>query len=362
MAHADSPRHGFRLSTFCFQRLNRSRMFSMAPNGFTRNMKIATRHGFLLLFLVAVVGLSACSKSSEWKEGMTPLLLAARAGNVEDLHRALSQGASVDEKSAYGWTALMFAAWKGHEEVIEILLDAGADPNLVSEWVAKNTQAPMPETTAMAEALGAGHLSIARVLLVRGATPDSVSVALAGGLEDLSLLQQMHASGAKLSDNPGNMYHYSAMREACHHGRIATVRWLMEQGVSAGVNDLKSAVGQGHFDLVQFLVQSGKGGPRFSQQALSEAFIFAATKRNPGSDPKENLRIIEYLLDQGADPQFRPDSGEAKGRTAVEFLIEQSDLARDLIERNRWGETQQAADQAWLDHMQTVIQIVEAGN
>jgi ankyrin repeat protein len=289
-------------------------------------------------------------------------LLAARAGEVEGLHKALSRGASVDETSAYGWTALMFAAWKGHEDVIEILLDAGADPNLVSEWVAKNTQAPLPETTALAEALENGHLSIARVLLARGATPDSVSVAIAGGLEDLSLLQQMHASGAKLSDNPGNMYHYSAMREACHHGRIANVRWLMEQGVSADVNDLKSAVGQSHFDLVRLLIQSGEGRSRFSQRALSEAFVFAATKRNPGPNPKEGLRIIEYLLAQGADPQFRPDSGEVKGRTAVEFLTKKSNLARDLIEKNRYGETHQAADQAWLDHMQSVIQLIEAGS
>ncbi len=332
----------------------------MASNDFAGKMKAVSRHRLLLLFMAAAIGVSACSKLSESKQGMTPLLLAARAGQVEELHKALSLGASVDEKSAYGWTALMFAAWKGHEDVIEILLDAGANPNLVSERVAKNTQAPLLETTALAQALENGHLSIARVLLARGATPDSVSVAIAGGLEDLSLLQQMHASGAKLSDNPGNMYHYSAMREACHHGRISTVRWLTEQGVSADVNDLKSAVGRGHFDLVQFLVQPAEGAPRYSQQALSETFIFAATSRNPGPDPKERLRIIEYLLDQGADRQFRPDSGEVKGRTAVEFLTEKSNLARELIEKNRYGEAQRAADQAWLDHMESVIQLIEA--
>ncbi len=320
------------------------------------------RHGLLLVLLAAALGLSACSKISESKQGMTPLLLAARAGEAEKVQEELSRGTSVDETSAYGWTALMFAAWKGHEDVIAILLDAGADPNLVSERVAKNTQAPLPETTALAEALGAGHLSIARVLLARGAIPDSVSVAIAGGLEDLSLLQQMHASGAKLSGNPGNMYHYSALREACHHGRIATVRWLTDQGVSADVNDLKSAIGKGHFDVVRFLVQSDDGEPKFSQHALSEAFVFAATSRNPGPDPQERLRIIDYLLDQGADPNFRPDRGEVKGQTAVEFLTRKSDLARELIEKNRYGDAQRAADQAWLDHMKSVIQLIETGD
>jgi ankyrin repeat protein len=92
----------------------------------------------------------------------------------------------------------MFASWKGLEEVVELLLDAGANPNLVSARIAKNTQAPLPETTALAQALENKHFSITRLLLARGAIADPVSIAIAGGLDDLSVLKAMHAAGAKI--------------------------------------------------------------------------------------------------------------------------------------------------------------------
>lgn len=324
-----------------------------------RNLRSFSLRSSYLGLLSLVLGLSGCSKSSGLKQGMTPLLLAASAGEAGKVQMALSEGTPVNETSGYGWTALMFAASQGHEDVVELLLDVGADPNHVSDWVAKNTQAPLPRTTALAEALDNGHVSIARRLLARGAQADSVAVAIAGGLEDLSLLQQMHASGEKLTDNPGNLYHYSPMREACQSGRLANVQWLFEQGVPVDVNDLKAAIGPSHFDIVKLLVQEGTAQYWLSQQKISEAFVFAATKRNPGPDPEMNLKIIDYLLAQGADTQFRPDNGLVKGRTAVEFLKQKCLLAEELIEKNRYGPRQQAADQAWLDHMEAVILLIE---
>lgn len=324
-----------------------------------RNLRGFCLGSLYLVILPLALGLSACSKSPESEQGMTPLLLAAKAGETQKVKAALSEGAQVNETSAYGWTALMFAAWQGHEDVVKLLLDTGADPNHVSKWVAKNTQAPLPETTALAQALKNKHLSIARLLLERGAEADSVAVAIAGGLEDLSLLQQMHASGSQLSDNPGNMYHYSPLREACRNGRLTNVQWLLELDVPADFNDLKAAIGQSHFDIVQLLVEAGVSSGWFSPQTLSEAFVFAATKRNPGPNPELSLKIVEYLLAQGADPQFRPDSGEVKGKTAVEFLKQKCLLAKELIEKNRFGAKQQAGDQAWLDHMESVVQLIE---
>ncbi len=314
--------------------------------------------GRWLLLLTVVFALSACSNSPASKQGMTPFLLAAKAGDIEQMKSALTEGADLDETSAYGWTALMFAAWQGHADVVEMLLDAGANPNLVSSRIAKNTQAPLEKTTALAQALENDHFTVARLLMNRGATADAVSVAIAGGLEDLSILKEMHAAGAKLSDNYGNLYHSSPMRMACQQGRLVNVQWLVAQGVEPGLSDLKVAIGRGHFEIVKYFLESDSDLVAFSKQAISEAFVFAATLRS-SPDPEANLQIIDYLLGQGADPGFRPDSGQVKGKTAVEFLNKKCLLAKELIEKNRYGAPQQAADQAWLDHMKSVIRIIE---
>jgi ankyrin repeat protein len=46
---------------------------------------------------------------------------------------AQDKGAKVDEKYNNGWTALMFAAYGGHEEVVEFLVVRGVGESDVSE-------------------------------------------------------------------------------------------------------------------------------------------------------------------------------------------------------------------------------------
>jgi ankyrin repeat protein len=51
---------------------------------------------------------------------------AAKLGDATNVRQLIGDGTSIDEESAYGWTALMFASWQGHEEVVRVLLKAGA--------------------------------------------------------------------------------------------------------------------------------------------------------------------------------------------------------------------------------------------
>ncbi|MGE0446454.1 MAG: ankyrin repeat domain-containing protein [Vicinamibacterales bacterium] len=70
-------------------------------------------------------------------EGETPLMAAARSGKVEAVRLLLARGADVNETDEYQeQSALMWAASEGHLNVVQALLEAGANPNLKAKETA----------------------------------------------------------------------------------------------------------------------------------------------------------------------------------------------------------------------------------
>ena len=65
------------------------------------------------------------------KGGLTPLLFAARDGDLGAVKILITAGANLDATTGIGETALMLAAHNDHTEVALFLLDKGADPNIV---------------------------------------------------------------------------------------------------------------------------------------------------------------------------------------------------------------------------------------
>lgn len=61
-------------------------------------------------------------------DGNTLLMLAAYSGNIDAVRELVKRGADVDRVNNRNQTPLAGAIFKKEEEVIEVLLDAGADP------------------------------------------------------------------------------------------------------------------------------------------------------------------------------------------------------------------------------------------
>lgn len=94
--------------------------------------------------------------------GDSLLILAAYLGKKEIMGELLAQpGVDIDFRNKMGFTALAGAAFKGHTEIMEQLIGAGADVNAIS---------PGGRTALMFAAL-TGRTEAAKLLLRRGADP-----------------------------------------------------------------------------------------------------------------------------------------------------------------------------------------------
>ena len=94
--------------------------------------------------------------------GYTPLLFAARHGDVEAAKRLVGAGADIDDTAPTGASVLVVAAHSGHADFARFALGAGADPNDVEAGY-----------TPLHAAILRGDREVVTALLAAGANPDT---------------------------------------------------------------------------------------------------------------------------------------------------------------------------------------------
>ena len=91
----------------------------------------------------------------------TPLIEAARGGHEEVIRVLLKAGAVVNRTVQLGMSPLHLAARYGHIDIVRLLLESGAEPN----------HANIGGVTALQIAVKKGHHRVVKVLLRGGARP-----------------------------------------------------------------------------------------------------------------------------------------------------------------------------------------------
>src|SRR5262249_28994258 len=93
--------------------------------------------------------------------GATPLLFAARVGDVESARLLIDAGADANDSQPDGVSALVLAAHSGNGDVAALLVERGADPNAFGSGY-----------SALHAAVLRSDLTLVKALLAHGANPN----------------------------------------------------------------------------------------------------------------------------------------------------------------------------------------------
>eukprot|EP01104_Vermistella_antarctica_P015491 TRINITY_DN5107_c0_g3_i2.p1 TRINITY_DN5107_c0_g3~~TRINITY_DN5107_c0_g3_i2.p1 ORF type:complete len:761 (-),score=145.34 TRINITY_DN5107_c0_g3_i2:342-2624(-) len=191
------------------------------------------------------------------EENCTPLIFASSEGYLEIVQCLVDNGANIKLTNNDGDSALMFAAQEGHLPVIQYLNGRGANINLTNN----------EGSTALILAAQDGHLPVVQYLLGRGANinhaNDDGHTALmnASLLGHLPVVQYLHSRGAKF--NQVNNDGHTALIWAAVGGNVQIVQYLVDNGANMshvdkdGDTALHNACEHKKFDVALFLVKSG---------------------------------------------------------------------------------------------------------
>jgi ankyrin repeat protein len=78
-------------------------------------------------------GCNSCADGDQHTGGVTPLVLAARQGNLEAVKTLAENGADLNKASGDESSAMLVAVQNGHYDVARYLVEKGADVNLANE-------------------------------------------------------------------------------------------------------------------------------------------------------------------------------------------------------------------------------------
>lgn len=350
-------------------------------------LMLAAVYGVQPIFQKSIALHDRINPDARNSSGAPLVYLCAYFGQVAALKLLLSQDGSVDIEGGYFGSPIQVAAFRGHHDVVECLLDEGSDP-------LKEAKFP----TALHAAVAGGHEEIVQILLrrytlqMRSHLDDIlVRVAYEGQYEAAQMILQQQTSFQDIFEPAGfnheplqaalyrgrgprivkdllsrlknvNMSggHFgNAMQAACLGGRVDFVRLLLERGADVHAPGrygsplnaascrgheavvrlliekeavigwaLYSAASKGHLSTVKVLLPVALASPNEYEREPNIHYHSALRQPLESASFRGHLEIVQYLLQNGAS---------AAAKVALESALEgaQENVADFVFEHVR---------------------------
>jgi len=327
---------------------------NMALNSGESPLMLAARQGHVAT--VHALLEAGANPSAKEKNGLQTALMWAVAGHHSGVTKELVQyKADVNAASKTGFTALMFAA-RGDKDSAVTLLNAGADPNLkIPDWGG----------TALSIAATMGQAQIVEALLNKGADinyRDTNSfTALHSAMRD-SEYGEDQAQRTRAVETAKVLLAHGADVNARLHQEKPTVRALNELQFE-GATPLLLAAEVNNLEAIKVLVAAG-ADPNIPTAYGTTALMLAA---GAGTDVQRARSIEErgmavetarYLLDHGADVNAVGEFGWTPLHNAAYQGL--TDVIELLVDRGAKTETKDKLGQTPLS-ISLAILTKEAG-
>lgn len=230
--------------------------------------------------------------------GASPIGEAAKIADAEILELLIDAGADPNWASREGQTPLMTVARTGRTDAAQVLLDAGAEVNAVEQWGGQS---------ALMWATSQNNPDMVELLLDHGADPDMKSV-----FRNWQRRVTVEPRKKIMADGGLSPLHYAA-RENC----IDCARALIAAGADIDIEDpdrvtpLVMAVMNRHFDLAAMLIEAGADIDKWDFAGRTPLYVAVDMNTPPFfangqiDDDLSARDLVAMLLERGANPNIQ---------------------------------------------------------
>lgn len=218
-------------------------------------------------------------------EDLAPALYyAVLIGELELVAGVLATGAKVNAHGGLHNTPLAAASYGGHTQIVNLLLDWGADDY----------------NTALYKASSAGHTWIVQMMLDRGADDYNGALRAVSSGDSVRIVQILLDQGA-------NDYN-EALCRASSRGHIQIVQMMLDRGAIDYNGALRTASFGGHTEIVQMMLKRGAVD-------YNGALLWASSEGH--------TQIVQMMLERGANEYDRAQQvASLRGHTQIVQMLQ----------------------------------------